>query len=145
MRGAALPQDLRTKAERKNTRTGRGRRIVMKRLLKIGLVLGLIMGWVYLCGRVTEEPDLSDRPRALTKGGWTATHTRLNFEKYWRAARVEDAVTLADMVDRGHLIGLPPNAEVYVLRQGGEWVKLKFVHRIAHPDVFAHRESIEPM
>jgi hypothetical protein len=32
-----------------------------------------------------------------------------------------------------------------MLRQGGEWVKLKFVHRIAHPDVFAHRESIEPM
>ncbi len=86
--------------------------------------------------------NLSNKPRAVTKSGYTATYTKSDFGKAWEAAALADAVVVADMTRKGYLIELPPGEEVIVLKQEGEFAELKFVNRTTHPDVWTHIDAV---
>lgn len=116
----------------------------MKTVMEIALTVVLLMALIYLCRAFPEgSADLSGKPKALTKPGQIATYTLSDLKKVWHATGIEDAVTIRRMVLKGHAIELPPDEEVIVVEQEGEFVELKFIRRTTHPDVWAHKDSIK--
>ena len=116
----------------------------MKSSVKITLAVGSMIGLICLCSVITEGPgNLSNKQRYITKPGQPGAYTLSDFKKALLAAHVKDIPTLVDMELKGHILEMPSGEEVVVLTKEKEYVELRFVHRTTHPDVWAHKESIE--
>ena len=105
-----------------------------------GMMIGLLL---LLAGVTACEPDLSKKPRAVTKDHRTAICARLGEGGTWSPSARKGAGKLVGSRVVGHLIKLPPGEEVIVLTRDGEFIRLRFINKPAYPDVWAHVDAVE--
>lgn len=105
-----------------------------------GMMIGLLL---LLAGVTACEPDLSEKPRAVTKDHRTAICRSLELGGVWPRSAREDTGMAVRSRTTGHLVKLPPGEEVIVLIRDGEFIRLRFINKPEYPDVWVHVDAVE--